>query len=318
MDHAIETRELCKTFRGGVQALRSVDLVVKQGSCFGLLGPNGAGKSTLVKSLLSIVRPTSGYAAILGRDIRDSEARRGVGYLPEGHRFPRYLTGAGVCRYFGKLSGLDATTLAREIPEKLALVGMTEWADVSVTKYSKGMMQRVGLAQAMLGNPRVIFLDEPTDGVDPVGRHELRAVIRDVASKGTTILMNSHLLSEVELVCDEIAILHKGQIIERGSVSEIKQRFEAGRSSTVYVTFKTGTIPDALWTRIAGWGAVRVDDETFTLRVPTRDDISPVIDELRRSSVSIYAIERVAVNLEDAFIKLIQDQAEQGVGGTQA
>ncbi len=316
MEVAIETQGLSKTYKGGVEALRGVSLTISRGSCFGLLGPNGAGKSTLVKTLLSIVHATAGRATILGRDFRDHESRRGVGYLPEGHRFPRYLTGEGVCRYFGRLSGLGKADLDWEIPEKLELTGMKEWARTSITKYSKGMMQRVGLAQAMLGNPAVIFLDEPTDGVDPLGRHELRAVIRQLAARGTTVLMNSHLLSEVEVVCDQIAIMHKGTIIEQGTVDAIKARFDA-KGGKPEVTFSTGPLPDELWQRLVGWGARReAKGEGFHIALPGPEAITPLIDELRKAAVLIFGIEQVRSNLEDAFVALIMSQDDQGVGGT--
>ena len=179
MEYAIETTELAKTYKGGVRALRGVSLKVERGCCFGLLGPNGAGKSTLVKTLLSIVRPTAGSATILGRDIRSPAARRSVGYLPEGHRFPRYLTARSVCEYFGRLAGLHGETLQREIAAKLELVGLSDWTDSKVSKFSKGMAQRVGVAQSLLGDPDLILLDEPTDGVRS-GRSR-RAEVRDAS-----------------------------------------------------------------------------------------------------------------------------------------
>ena len=157
MGYAIETRSLSKTYGGRIHALKSLDLRVRSGSCFGLLGPNGAGTSTLVKTLLSIVHPTSGSAQLLGKDIQDPQARKSVGYLPEGHRFPSYLTGRGVCRYFGQLSGYSGAELDRDIDAKLALVNMRDWAETKITKYSKGMLQRLGLAQAMLGKMLLVF-----------------------------------------------------------------------------------------------------------------------------------------------------------------
>jgi ABC-2 type transport system ATP-binding protein len=246
--YAIETRGLSKTYHGRIQALKSLDLRVRSGSCFGLLGPNGAGKSTLVKTLLSIVHATSGSAQLLGKDFRNPAARRSVGYLPEGHRFPSYLTGRGVCLYFGQLAGLRIADLKRDIDEKLALVSMGEWADTKITRYSKGMLQRLGLAQAMLGNPALLFLDEPTDGVDPVGRYELRNVIRSIQAAGTTIFLNSHLLSEVEEMCDEVAILHRGAILQQGSVSSITAA--ASRGGNCLVTFITSAIPADVLARL--------------------------------------------------------------------
>jgi ABC-type multidrug transport system, ATPase component len=164
---AIATQGLTKVYRGRITAVSDLTLRVRPGVVFGLLGPNGAGKSTLVKTLLSIVRPTAGTGALFGQDIRRPKARRGIGYLPEKPSFPPYLTGRGVCRYLGHLLGLGGAELERDIDQQLSRVGMTEAADRLTTKYSKGMLQRIGLAQAMLGQPRLIVLDEPTDGVDP-------------------------------------------------------------------------------------------------------------------------------------------------------
>lgn len=232
-EYAVETRDLTKIYRGKIMALRGIDLRVPKGSIFGLLGPNGAGKSTLVKVLLSIVSPTSGAATLFGRDISFADARLGVGYLPEGHRFPRYLTGRGVCEYFGKLSGITGAKLNKEIEEKLELVGMSRWAKTPITRYSKGMAQRVGIAQALLGDPGLVLLDEPTDGVDPVGRQQIREVVKEAARRGTTVFLNSHLLLEVEQVCDHVAILHQGRVIKQGTVEEIRSAVSSKLGLTV-------------------------------------------------------------------------------------
>lgn len=305
MDHAIQTRHLSKTYRGKIEALKQIDLDVRAGKCFGLLGPNGAGKSTLVKTLLSIVHATSGDATLLGRPFRDVEVRREVGYLPEGHAFPKYLTGRGVCRYFGALSGFHGEHLKKEVEEKLAMVGATEYADRRISKYSKGMKQRVGLAQALVGNPKIVFLDEPTDGVDPVGRKEIRDVIQQASDAGQTIFLNSHLLSEVEVMCDEIAIMHKGQIVKQGSVAEVKAMIQAegtGVSEGVAVTFRTGDIAEATWGKL---GEVERAEGGFAVTVPDAESISGLIDLLRGDGVSIYSITTQDMSLEDAFMKLI-------------
>lgn len=315
MELAVETRGLSKTYkRGRVHALKALDLQVPVGSAFGLLGPNGAGKSTLVKTLMTIVRATSGSATLLGVDFRRPQARRQVGYLPEGHRFPSYLTGAGVCEYFGRLAGLRGAQLAAEIKEKLELVGMSEWADVKISRYSKGMVQRVGLAQAMLGNPRLIFLDEPTDGVDPLGRQEIREVIKRLCRQGSTIFLNSHLLSEVEQVCDRIAVMHHGRILRQGSVREIIDAVTGGQSALQvrFRTSDTGSARPLLDKR----GGVTPTEDGFIVNLPGPQAVTPLIDELRSAKVEIFAVEPQHANLEEAFIRLIQQQSDQGVGGT--
>ncbi len=314
MTNAIEIEGISKTFKGGIRALQNIDLSVTNGSCFGLLGPNGAGKSTLVKVLLSIVRPTAGKALLLDRNIRHADARRGVGYLPEGHRFPGYLKGREVCQYFGKLAGLRGAELTNEVDEKLDMVGMKDWANQKISKYSKGMNQRVGLAQAMLGNPNVLFLDEPTDGVDPMGRQEIREVISDFADAGRCVFLNSHLLSEVEIMCDEIAVLHKGEILRQGTVAEIKRSFDAD-GDQLEVAFQTSAHNPEVRDWLAQHGAVFQSEHDFTLTLDNAGATDAVVDRLRAAGVSIRAIQPQTVSLEDAFIAIIQGQDDQSVGG---
>jgi ABC-2 type transport system ATP-binding protein len=308
VEFAIEAHGLSKVYNGRIHALKSLDLRIRTGSCFGLLGPNGAGKSTLVKTLLSIVHPTSGTATLLGKDIRDPAARRSVGYLPEGHRFPPYLTGRGVCRYFGQLAGLSGAALEQQIDTQLGLVAMTDWADQKVSKYSKGMLQRLGLAQSMLGKPAILFLDEPTDGVDPVGRHELRNVIRSIQNGGTTILLNSHLLSEVEEICDEIAILHRGAVVQQGSVAAITAS-AGNRGKGCLVAFTTSPLPAAALLQLPTGTRAAPEQRGFQINLDSEAGISTLIDVLRRHQVEIYGIEQSKVDLEDAFIELIGAQS---------
>ena len=302
MSAAIETSNLKKTYKGGVEALRGVSLEVERGRCFGLLGPNGAGKSTLVKSLLSIVRPSSGSAKLLGVDIRSPQSRAKIGYLPEGHRFPSYLTARGVCEYFGRLGGLAGPELAREIDAKLELVGLTDWSNKKVAGFSKGMAQRVGMAQALMGDPDLLFLDEPTDGVDPVGRAGLHYVLRQATERGATIFINSHLLSELEDLCDEVAILHRGEIIEQGSVAALTAT--VGREG-VRVRFKTGDLPTALHASLEERGAEKAPDGHFDIDLASDEDIPNLIDELREANVPIYSVVPQRMRLEDAFVEII-------------
>jgi len=300
---AIEIEDLHKTYRGGIQALRGISLEVPKGCCFGLLGPNGAGKSTLVKVLLSIVMPTLGTARLHGVDISSAKARRSVGYLPEGHRFPRYLTARGVCEYFGGLQGLGRKQLKQEVDEKLELVGMTDWAKTKVGKLSKGMSQRIGVAQALIGNPKLVFLDEPTDGVDPMAREGLRGTIKAATERGATVFINSHLLSEIELLCDRVAILNLGELIMAGTVSEVTTEVTGDR---VRVRFRTGKIPKKLWEDLAERGAERAPDNHFLIDVEKEAHITDLIDELRAHDVAIFAVSQEKLRLEEAFVELIR------------
>src|SRR5438105_3013110 len=226
---AIEVRGLRKVFRttvtrGRINALDGIDLSVQPGELFGLLGPNGAGKTTTVKILLGLTRPTEGEAFISGLSVVNPESRRSVGYLPEGHRIPNYLTARQALSIFGSMSGLDSGTIKRRSVELLDTLRIGQWIDVRVKKFSKGMTQRLGLAMALIHSPKVLLLDEPTDGVDPVGRREIRDLLREEAKKGTAILINSHLLTEMEMTCDRVAVLRAGKVVAHGSVEELTRR----------------------------------------------------------------------------------------------
>jgi ABC-2 type transport system ATP-binding protein len=226
----IETRELRKYY-GGIRALKGVTLAVEEGQVYGLLGQNGAGKTTLIKILLGITRLTDGEATLLGAPAGKTEVRRRVGYLPEDHQFPGYHTGYSLMDFYGKLYGVSRDERRRKIPEKLELVGIAGRMNSKIKTYSKGMKQRLGIAQSLLHEPEVIFLDEPTDGVDPVGRREIRELMGRLKAAGHTIFLNSHLLGEVELICDRVAILQRGELVREGTIAELtaqKGLFEIG------------------------------------------------------------------------------------------
>jgi ABC-2 type transport system ATP-binding protein len=259
--------------------------------------------------LLSIVRPSGGEATILGHDIRSPLARQSVGYLPEGHRFPQYLTARGVCRYMGRLSGLHGAVLDREVAAKLDLVGMSDWLDTKVSKFSKGMAQRVGVAQALLGDPEVIFLDEPTDGVDPIGRAGLHYVIREATKQGTTVFINSHLLAELEGLCDEVGILNQGELVEQGSVSDVTAAVAGDR---LVVRVRTGDVPPEVWTALEGRGAKAEPDDYFSIELDDEAAIPVLIDELRGAGVAIYAIMPKRMQLEEAFVQIIAARGGDG------
>jgi ABC-2 type transport system ATP-binding protein len=206
---------------GTTLALGGVSLEVEPGTLFGLLGQNGAGKTTLVKILLGLVAPTAGEAALLGRPVGTTSARREVGYLPEDHRLPEYHTSTSLLDLYGALQGIPRRERRRRAAELLDLLGLGGRERLRIRGYSKGMKQRLGLAQALLHAPTVLFLDEPTDGVDPVGRKEIRDLLLEERRRGVTVFVNSHLLGEVEQLCDRVAILRKGQIVLAGTVADL-------------------------------------------------------------------------------------------------
>ncbi len=210
-------------YGGNTHALREVSLHVGAGEIFGLLGPNGAGKSTLVKVLLTVVKPSVARGEMLGQPIGDKKTLARVGYLPEQHRLAPYLTARQAVEFVAALSGVDRATRKKRAAELLERVGLSKWMDRRVNVFSKGMRQRAGLAAALVNDPQIIFLDEPTDGVDPVGRVEIRDLLIQMRREGRTVFLNSHLLGEAEQVCDRVAILVQGRVVKQGSMADLQK-----------------------------------------------------------------------------------------------
>jgi ABC-2 type transport system ATP-binding protein len=226
---AIDLHDVTKVYKGRVHALQGIEMRVRRGEVFGLLGPNGAGKSTLVKIMMSVVRPTHARGTVLGRPVAHKPTLARVGYLPENHRFPKYLTGRQILDLFGAMAKVDRPTRRRRAAELLDTVGMAGAADRKIVTYSKGMAQRIGLAQALINDPDLVVLDEPTDGVDPEGRRDIREVMNRLRGEGKTVFINSHLLSELEMISDRVAILVAGRVARQGTIDELtvaKQRYE--------------------------------------------------------------------------------------------
>lgn len=292
-----------KKFSGEkIKALDNVSFSVGSGEIFGLLGPNGAGKTTLVKILLGITYSTAGKATLFDKPVTDFNIKKKVGYLPENHKFPNYLTGEQVIDYFGRLSGLRKSDLEKKTYKYLKIVGMDEWGTTKIKKYSKGMLQRLGLAQAMISNPDLIFLDEPTDGVDPIGRKEIRDVLLELKSQGKTIFLNSHLLSEIELICDRVAILNKGALIKEGSVEDITT------SENKYV-FLTSDLSDEIMNKLLVEHKSTVQGRNeFSCFVNGVEDVNKIIDYLRSSGILIHGVSREKNSLESMFINLIEQK----------
>ena len=303
-EFAIETQDLTKVYtsqwkRREVRAIDGVSLRVRRGTIFGLLGPNGAGKTTFVKTLLSAVRPTNGTALIFGRDASDPGARRPIGYLPENHRFPTYFTGAGMLDFYAALSGVETAHRKKLIPEQLELVGLSEWGAMRIGKYSKGMLQRLGLAQALIHSPSILILDEPTDGVDPVGRRHIREILGRCEERGVTIFVNSHLLSEVETFCREIAILHKGKVALSGKMQDLT----AGKGYRLTVA----QLPDALTEQLRGRASsMAVRDGLVDFQFPSRESANGALDLLRSEHCEIEALAPTTSTLEEVFVRTVE------------
>lgn len=305
--NAIEVNKLTKVYQTGlskqkITALNDLSLNVEQGSIFGLLGPNGAGKTTLIKILLGITFPTFGNARILENDIKNYRIKKKIGFLPENHKFPNYLTAEQTLKYFAQLSGYDNSNLNKRIDELLSLVKMSKWKKTKVKKYSKGMMQRLGLAQAMINEPELIFLDEPTDGVDPIGRKEIRDVLIDLKEKGTTIFLNSHLLSEVELVSDRVAILNEGKLLREGTVRELTTSEEVYEIETSTVIPNIFSIPEFSSISIS-----QTNENKLAVNVKDNNELNFVIDFLRKNNINIKSVNIQKNSLEELFVSLITD-----------
>lgn len=313
MTTLIEVQGLRKQYKSSfgkpkITALDGIDFKVGEGELFGLLGPNGAGKTTTVKILLGLTHATEGSATVCGLPVRDPESRRHVGYLPEGHKIPNYLTARQALSIFGRMSGMDSATIAKRIPLLLDRVRMGQWADVRIKKFSKGMTQRLGLACALIHAPKVLLLDEPTDGVDPVGRREIRDLLREEAKNGTTVLLNSHLLSEIEMTCDRVAVLRHGKVAAFGSVEELTRKGESYKmvatpiDESLVATF-----------RETGAGVERVNGH-MVLSVDDVQHLNALVDRLRARGGVLTELTPVRSTLEDVFVDLIR--ADQAAGSS--
>jgi ABC-2 type transport system ATP-binding protein len=337
-DAAIRIEHATKTYRGRVRALRDVALTVHRSEIFGLLGPNGAGKSTLVKILMTVIRPDRIQGHMLGRRVGHKPTLARVGYLPENHRFPEHLTGRQVLEFFAALSDVDALNRDIRADALLELVGLSAWQHRRVKQYSKGMRQRLGLAQALMHDPDLILLDEPTDGVDPVGRRDIREILLELKRRGKTIFLNSHLLSELEQVCDRAAIMVRGAIVQQGTIGDLSsygRRYEievaapsGGEEVTgsdilaavasVGVVSRERRAPNPDWQPADPTtpvhfgtvsGAVPVEIDGVVVKVGTDDPalIQPLLDALRRKLLVVKSIRAVRPSLEDLFMRAVTD-----------
>lgn len=288
-----------RTWRRRLVALHEVSLTVNPGEVFGLLGANGAGKTTLVKILLGLTLPTSGSVRLRGADPRQPAARRRIGYLPEGHRFPGYLPGEEALRLYGRLGEVPEAVLKRRIPELLELVGLGDRGRDRVGRYSKGMTQRLGLAAALLEDPEVLFLDEPTDGVDPVGRRHIRDILLATRQRGASIFINSHLLSEVERTCDRVAILDGGRLVRLGAVDELTRRAHRYR-------VRLAGDPPPPWPAVGVAGAAAITENgAVELEVDSLATLNRVLDELRARRLMIAEVSPLRTALEDVFVAAV-------------
>jgi ABC-2 type transport system ATP-binding protein len=276
-----------------------VSLAVGRGEVVGLLGPNGAGKTTVIKMLLGLVRPDAGEVMLLGRPSTDPAARAGVGYLPELFRYQPWLTGAEVLRLHVRLSGVGVPV--EEQRESLALVGLAERAGDRVGGFSKGMQQRLGLAVALVARPELVVLDEPTSALDPLGRVDVRDIVLSLRSRGVAVLLNSHLIGEVERVCDRVVILDRGRVAAAGTLTELLGQHE--------VRLHLTAVSPAIEQRLAALGAVDRVGDWFTVAVPADDDgaaVPDLVGELVALGARVHAVEPTRVSLEERLLGILR------------
>jgi ABC-2 type transport system ATP-binding protein len=300
---AIETIALRKEY-GRKIALHGLDLTVQPGEVFGFLGPNGAGKTTTVKILLGLVSSTSGQARLFGRPAGDAEARQRIGYLPENFRFHDWLSGASLLDFHARLAGVSAAERRERIPKVLELVGLSGRGNDRIRAYSKGMTQRIGLAQAIIHEPDLVLLDEPTSALDPVGRREVRDLIRTLKARGMTIFLNSHLLSEVEMVCDRVAIVDRGRIVRSGKLTDL-----IGGVPEIRVT--VDRVDPGLLELLSALGSItRVQECTVTLGVDDLEVAPKLADALVRGGYRLYGLVPSHQSLEDLFLSLVEPSGQ--------
>ena len=325
-DAIVDVQDLRKTYsslslsgRKRIEAVRGVSLQAFAGEVFGLLGPNGAGKTTLIKMLLGVVSPSAGKASLFGQPIGSSAARSRVGYLPESLRVDRHHTARSALRYYGSMSRMTSSAIRKRSDELLELVGLAGRDRESVRRFSKGMYQRLGLAQALMHDPDLLVLDEPTDGLDPVGRNEVRRVIERLRDDGKTIFLNSHILQEVELVCTRVAILAEGKLKAIGTLDELSHEGGAKSVEVRIACSELGAEDNVEWNSVfegQHQATVRIDrlptGHRIMAQVEGQDQVDWIVDRLRSSNLSITQLSFGNESLEETFIRLVSRDSTDG------
>ena len=295
---AVRTQHLRKEF-GGKVAVRDLTLAVRQGEIFGFLGPNGAGKSTSIKMLLGLSKPTSGEAWVLGVPSGNVAIRRKIGFLPENFRFYEWLTPAELLHLHGRLCGVDSGKLKQRVPELIDLVGLTPHIHKRLQNFSKGMLQRVGLAQALIHQPDIIFLDEPTSGLDPLGRRMVRDIIRAQRERGATVFLNSHILSEIEITCDQVVFIREGEVVT-------SRDMRTQQEEAVRVEVRARKLSPECVAGLSRWSAsVQVDEERLTFNTASRDSLPEILRYLVASGADVYQFTPQRITLEELFINVM-------------
>lgn len=304
-DLAIETTHLRKEY-GSKVAVEDLTLQVPHGEVFGFLGPNGAGKSTTVKMLVGLVIPSGGEITLLGRSPRDPRVRAKIGFLPEHFRYHEWLKAHEFLTFHGQLYGLSKQYLKRKIPELLALVNLSDSADLKLSGFSKGMLQRIGLAQAMLNEPTLIFLDEPTSGLDPLGLRQVRDIIYRLKAAGITVFLNSHLLSEVSIVCDRVAFIKQGRVVQTSLMADLMNQ-------NMEVTIRVDTLKADLIEALGNLGRnIHPNGSSLSMLVDNEETIPQIAQLVHQKGARLYELSPKQTSLEEIFVRTIE--SDEGGG----
>jgi ABC-2 type transport system ATP-binding protein len=284
-------------------AVRNLCLQVRRGEIFGFLGPNGAGKSTSLRLLLGLAKPTHGEGFVLGRPAGDVAVRRRIGFLPEDFRFYDWLTPSELLHLHGRLSGMASRDLQARVPELIDLVGLTPHRDRRLKGFSKGMLQRIGLAQALIHKPELIFLDEPTSGLDPMGRRLVRDILRAERERGATVFLNSHLLSEIEITCDQVVFIREGEVVS-------SRDLRAANETELRVLVRAQNIHPEAVERLSRWcTSAAIEGDRLTLTVPSRDVLPGILRHLVDSGVEVCEFTPCRMSLEELFVSIMGQDA---------
>ncbi len=311
--NVVEVQDLTKDYPLGrpgkkKRALDGVSFQVEEGQIFGLIGPNGAGKSTTLKLLMGLVSPTGGTMRILGRPVDDLTVKARIGFLPENPHFYDYLTGWELLDYFGRLFGLGRAERRRRIDVLLAKVGLLDAAELQLRKYSKGMTQRLGIAQALVNEPSIVFLDEPMSGLDPMGRRDMTLIVRELRERGVTVVFSSHILPDVEALCDRVAILHRGRIVQEGRLDEIL------KVSVRAVEVVVENLPARAEERLPeSTRNLRRLGSTVRFELPEPEALGAVLDLVRTNGARLSSVQPIKETLEEHFFRRVEDD-ESGRG----
>ncbi len=313
MTAVIETKGLTKEYRSGLRAglrgertlaLDHLDLEVREGEIFGFLGPNGAGKTTTLKILLGLIIPTGGHATLFGEEIGEVQVKERIGFLPESPYFYDYLTGREFLSFYGRLFGIGKKVLEERTNLLLRQVGLPSSGDVQLRKFSKGMLQRIGIAQALINDPQLVILDEPMSGLDPIGRKEVRDLILQLKDRGKTVFFSSHIIPDVEAICDRVGILIKGRLHNVGKLSEILE------TRTKYVEIVVRGLEEKMTSLDPLPGTVFQTGENTLIRVDNESDVDAVLSQIKDFKGKLVSVLPVRETLEEHFIRETQEEKE--------